>query len=56
MAAPAAIVHRSHVRWFICSLLFLATTINYVDRQILGILAVTLQNEFGGLNPNMACW
>ena len=26
-------------RWLICALLFFATTINYVDRQILGILA-----------------
>src|SRR5436309_14634698 len=26
-------------RWVICSLLFFATTINYIDRQILGILA-----------------
>ena len=26
-------------RWIICALLFFATTINYVDRQILGILA-----------------
>jgi ACS family hexuronate transporter-like MFS transporter len=35
------------MRWYICALLFFATTINYVDRQILGILAVTLQKEFG---------
>ena len=26
-------------RWIICALLFFATTINYVDRQVLGILA-----------------
>jgi ACS family hexuronate transporter-like MFS transporter len=26
-------------RWVICALLFFATTINYVDRQVLGILA-----------------
>jgi ACS family hexuronate transporter-like MFS transporter len=30
-------------RWTICALLFVATTINYVDRQVLGILAPTLQ-------------
>ena len=30
------------VRWTICALLFFATTINYVDRQVLGILAPTL--------------
>ena len=32
-------------RWTIVALLFLATTINYVDRQVLGILAPTLQRE-----------
>ena len=36
-----------HVRWIVCGLLFLATTINYIDRQILGILAPTLQREIG---------
>jgi ACS family hexuronate transporter-like MFS transporter len=34
-------------RWTICSLLFFATTINYLDRNILGILAPTLQKEIG---------
>lgn len=34
-------------RWKICALLFFATTINYIDRQVLGILAPTLQAEFG---------
>ena len=34
-------------RWTICALLFLATTINYLDRAILGILAPTLQKEIG---------
>lgn len=34
-------------RWKICALLFFATTINYIDRQVLGILAPTLQGEFG---------
>jgi ACS family hexuronate transporter-like MFS transporter len=32
-------------RWTVCALLFAATTINYVDRQVLGILAPTLQRE-----------
>jgi ACS family hexuronate transporter-like MFS transporter len=35
----------SSYRWTICGLLFVATTINYVDRQVLGILAPTLQRE-----------
>lgn len=32
-------------RWTICALLFAATTINYVDRQVVGILAPTLARE-----------
>jgi ACS family hexuronate transporter-like MFS transporter len=36
-----------HHRWTICALLFFATTINYLDRNILGILAPTLQKEIG---------
>jgi ACS family hexuronate transporter-like MFS transporter len=34
-------------RWVICTLLFFATTINYVDRSVLGILAPTLRDEIG---------
>jgi ACS family hexuronate transporter-like MFS transporter len=34
-------------RWVICGLLFFATTINYIDRQVLGILAPDLQREIG---------
>lgn len=34
-------------RWVICGLLFAATAINYVDRQILGVLKPTLQGELG---------
>lgn len=33
-------------RWVICALLFFATTINYIDRQILGLLKPTLEIEF----------
>ena len=36
-----------HYRWVICAVLFLATTIIYVDRQVLGILAAPLQKELG---------
>jgi ACS family hexuronate transporter-like MFS transporter len=35
------------VRWVICALLFLAATINYVDRQVIGLLKPTLQQQFG---------
>ncbi len=34
-------------RWQICGLLFFASTINYIDRQVIGILKPTLQTEFG---------
>jgi ACS family hexuronate transporter-like MFS transporter len=34
-------------RWVICGLLFFATTINYVDRQVLGILSKDLQHALG---------
>src|SRR6266545_7383654 len=33
------------VRWTVVALLFAATTVNYVDRQVLGILAPSLQRE-----------
>lgn len=33
-------------RWVICGLLFLATTINYIDRQIIGVLKSTLSEHF----------
>lgn len=37
-------------RWVICGLLFLATTINYIDRQILALLKGTLDAELGWTN------
>jgi ACS family hexuronate transporter-like MFS transporter len=40
----------SHFRWFILALLFLATTINYVDRQILALLKPILDQELGWTN------
>ena len=32
-------------RWTVCALLFVVTTVNYIDRQVLSILAPTLQRE-----------
>src|SRR5882724_8892834 len=34
-------------RWLICALLFFATTINYADRRVLGLLAPPLQVKIG---------
>jgi ACS family hexuronate transporter-like MFS transporter len=36
-----------HYRWMICALLFFATTINYIDRQVIGLLKTTLSAEMG---------
>jgi len=41
------VVRIGHYRWVICALLFFATTINYVDRQVIGILAKDLQEIIG---------
>lgn len=38
-AAEEAVTRVGRYRWMICALLFFATTINYIDRQVLGILA-----------------
>lgn len=34
-------------RWTVCALIFLATTINYLDRQVIGILKPVLESELG---------
>lgn len=34
-------------RWYICGLLFFATTINYIDRQVIGLLKPVLEKEMG---------
>jgi len=41
-----------HYRWTICALLFFATTMNYVDRQILGLLARRWRKVSGGTRSN----
>src|SRR5512140_723527 len=33
-------------RWLICAVLFLGTTVNYVDRQVIGLLKPTLETQF----------
>ncbi len=37
-------------RWLICGLLFLATTVNYIDRQVLALIKSTLDTELGWTN------
>jgi ACS family hexuronate transporter-like MFS transporter len=46
-AASALAVRVGRYRWYICALLFFATTINYIDRQVIGVLAPELQKIIG---------
>ena len=41
-------------RWIILTLIFLATTINYVDRQIIGLLKPILEKEFNWTETDFA--
>jgi MFS transporter, ACS family, hexuronate transporter len=41
-------------RWTICALLFFATTVNYLDRQVLSLLAPDLSKEFKWSNTDYA--
>ncbi len=45
-------IFREKVRWAVCGLLFFATTVNYLDRQVLGILKPTLEKELGWNEDN----
>lgn len=47
MDATATQSRIGNYRWLICALLFFATTINYIDRQVFGILGPELQKIFG---------
>jgi MFS transporter, ACS family, hexuronate transporter len=40
----------SQYRWLTCGLLFLATTINYFDRQILSLVKPLLDTQLGWTN------
>ena len=41
-------------RWTICALLFFATTVNYLDRQVLSLLKPMLEEKFGWTNSQYA--
>ncbi len=41
-------------RWTICALLFFATTVNYLDRQVLSLLQPRLEEIFGWSNTDYA--
>ena len=46
----ASQTHFKNYRWIICGLLFFATTINYIDRQILSLLKENLDQKIGWTN------
>ncbi len=46
-AATAAVSKIKNLRWYVCALLFFATVVNYIDRQVLGTLAPELQSKIG---------
>ena len=43
-----------HLRWYIGTLLFFSTVINYIDRQTLSVLAPVLKTEFHWTNSDFA--
>src|ERR1700750_2228625 len=51
MNAP---VERSNWKWVVCGLLFLATTVNYMDRSALSLVEPILRHTLGGdSNPDL---
>src|SRR5512142_2069747 len=49
-AAVGKAAKPGNVRWIICALLFFATTVNYIDRQILALIKEFLDRELGWSN------
>lgn len=50
MQAPGSADGMTHKRWIICTLLFLATVIAYVDRGVIAYLKTFLEGVIPGLN------
>ncbi len=46
-SSTRATIFSGKFRWVICALLFLGISKNYMDRQVLGVLKVTLQHDLG---------
>lgn len=44
---------KSNVRWFVCALLFAATTINYMDRSVFSLIEPLLHLPFMGWIPGV---
>lgn len=43
-----------YFRWVVCGLLFFGTTINYIDRQVIGVLKTTLKTDLGWTETDYA--
>jgi ACS family hexuronate transporter-like MFS transporter len=43
----SSIARLGRVRWTVCAMLFVATSINYMDRQVIAILKPTLEHSIG---------
>ena len=52
VSTPARV---TRVRWLVCALLFAATTINYIDRQILSLLKPMLDTRRKPADAHAAC-
>jgi ACS family hexuronate transporter-like MFS transporter len=48
----AGTMRPTRFRWVICTLLFFATTVNYVDRSVLSVLAPTLKDKIHWTDTN----
>jgi len=53
-AAAPVLSHIGKYRWVICTLLFLGTTVNYVDRQVIGLLKPILEQQFAWTETDYA--
>src|SRR6476620_3411693 len=55
-APPASAIAKpaGNYRWTICALLFFATTVNYLDRQVLRLLQPTLAEKYHCTNNDYA--
>jgi MFS family permease len=53
-AMPALDPKAGRRRWVVCGLLFAATAVNYIDRQMIGVLKPTLKEELGWQETDFA--
>ena len=54
--APAAPSDKPGYRFYVLAILILVYMLNFLDRQIIGILAAPLKAEFNMSDSQSACW